>query len=151
MDLMKLLKDVFQPQQGEIATVVVDFPHGDIQDNPSWVQRREMAEIWRQALITLAAEVKFDVNAMLTFPATGGNNADLPKMGILDGREVDLKKAMTASTLVIAMTEYSATAPLCNIADAHKDFRAASMPGVERRMENTYHSLLQYSHASPQI
>ncbi len=44
---------------------------------------------------------------------------------------------LAASTLVIAMTQFSATAPLAHVAKANPDFRAASMPGVEERMEGT--------------
>lgn len=137
MDLIKLLIDVFEPQQGEVATVVVDLPHDDIADNVRWQERREMAEDWRQALLQVAAERQFIVNPMLGYLATGGNNADFPATAILEGREVGLSEALTGSTLVIAMTEFSATAPLTTLAEAHEDFRAASMPGVEPRMEKT--------------
>jgi leucyl aminopeptidase (aminopeptidase T) len=50
---------------------------------------------------------------------------------------VELLEALKASTLVVAMTEFSATAPLANLADAEDDFRAASMTGVQERMEET--------------
>jgi leucyl aminopeptidase (aminopeptidase T) len=73
----------------------------------------------------------------LQFPATGANNADLPAGGLLNGSDVDLEETLSQSTLVIAMTEFSATAPLTHIAKNHRDFRAASMAGVEERMERT--------------
>jgi leucyl aminopeptidase (aminopeptidase T) len=53
----------------------------------------------------------------------------------MDGADVDLAEVLGESSLVVAMTEFSATAPLAHLADEHDDFRAASMPGVERRME----------------
>jgi hypothetical protein len=137
VDVAKLLKDVFDPQPGEVATVAVDLPRHGVEDNPAWARRREMAERWRQALLTVAAERGFTVGPMLTFPATGSNNSDLPSSGVVQGREVDLLSALTGSTLVIAMTEFSATAPLSKIAGEVADFRAASMPGVEARMEGT--------------
>jgi leucyl aminopeptidase (aminopeptidase T) len=56
---------------------------------------------------------------------------------MLGENEVDLMETLRASSLVIAMTEFSATAPLANLAEAEEDFRAASMPGVEERMERT--------------
>ncbi len=136
-DVTKLLVDVFDPQEGEVVTVMVDLPHDEIPDNPQWQERRQMAEEWREALARLGAERGFTVNPMLSFPATGANNADLPAQGWLEGEEVDLRKVLLDSTLVIAMTEYSATAPLAALAEEKEDFRAASMPGVLRRMEKT--------------
>jgi leucyl aminopeptidase (aminopeptidase T) len=137
LDLEKLLTDVFDPQPGELALVMVDIPHGDVADNERWQARREMASRWRDALAKLGSEREFEVRPLLSFPATGSNNADLPATGRIDNEEVVLEEALTASTLVIAMTEFSATAPLSHIASAHEDFRAASMPGVEERMEQT--------------
>ncbi len=136
-DVEKLLADVFDPQEGEVVTVMVDLPHDGIGDNPAWQERRQMAEEWREALARLGARRRFTVNPMLSYPATGANNADLPARGWLEGEEVDLREVLLGSTLVIAMTEYSATAPLAGLADQKEDFRAASMPGVLRRMEET--------------
>ncbi len=136
-DLNKLLCDVFDPQPGEVCTVMVDLPREGIEDTESWSERREMAARWREALQRLGEEHGFEVRSLLTFPATGGNNADLPAHGWVGGTQVDLQEALTSSTLVIAMTQYSATAPLAVLADANPDFRAASMPGVQPRMEST--------------
>lgn len=136
-DIEKLLIDVFDPQAGEQVIVTVDEPADGMKDNPQWRERREMADQWRQALEKLGRQRDFAVAPLLRFPATGANNADLPARGVLDGKEVDLEQTLLASTLVIAMTEYSATAPLSLLAERKEDFRAASMPGVLRRMERT--------------
>lgn len=96
-----------------------------------------MAERWRAAMAEIGAEREFSVQPMLSFEATGGNNADLPSRARRDGEEIDLLEALEASTLVVAMTQFSATAPLANLAEENDDFRAASMPGVEERMEGT--------------
>jgi leucyl aminopeptidase (aminopeptidase T) len=117
--------------------VVVDEPTETVPDNDAWRARRTMAERWRQALIELGRERDFEVRPLVTFPATGANNADLPATGAIAGEPVDLAEVLAGSTLVVAMTEFSATAPLSHIADANDDFRAASMPGVEERMQNT--------------
>jgi leucyl aminopeptidase (aminopeptidase T) len=137
LDVKKLLVDVFDPQPGEVATVVVDVPRDGIEDNASWRSRREMADRWRSTLVELGQERGFEVRPMMSYPATGSNNADLPATGWIDGAEVDLEDQLASSTLVIAMTEYSATAPLAHLSGRHGDFRAASMPGVEPRMERT--------------
>jgi len=137
LDVKKLLMDVFDPQPGETAAVIVDVPRDGIEDNESWRARRAMADRWHSTLAELGSERGFEVRPMVTYPATGSNNADLPPNGWLEGADVDLEPLLAASTLVIAMTEFSATAPLANLAGRHEDFRAASMPGVEPRMERT--------------
>jgi len=137
LDVKKLLIDVFDPQPGEVVTFAVDLPRDDVPDHDGWSARRSMAERWRGAMVELASERDFNVRPILSFEASGANNADLPAKGRLGDEDVDLLEALKASTLVIAMTEFSATAPLVKIAEAEDDFRAASMPGVEERMEGT--------------
>jgi len=137
LDVRKLLIDIFDPEPGEVTTVMVDVPRPDCDDNPGWRARREMAERWRKALEELGAERGFTVTPILSFPATGGHNRNLPSMGALGETEVDLAETLQCSTLVIAMTEYSATAPLVKAVRANEKLRAASMPMVEPRMEET--------------
>ena len=137
LDVKKLLKDVFDPQPGEVVTFAVDLPRDGVADHEGWKARRAMAERWRNAMLELAADRDFTVQPVLTYRATGANNADLPDDARLGDDDVDLAEALAASTLVIAMTEFSATAPLAVLAEANEDFRAASMPGVEKRMEGT--------------
>jgi leucyl aminopeptidase (aminopeptidase T) len=136
-DLRKLLVDVFEPQAGERVLVVVDEPSGSVPDHEEWRARREMAEEWRDAFASLAQERGFEVEPLLTFPATGANNADLPGTATRDGDEVPLQETLLDATLVVAMTQFSATAPLAHLAEQKEDFRAASMPGVLKRMERT--------------
>jgi len=136
-DLEKLLLDVFDPQPGEVVTVAVDVPRAGLADSDGWRERREMAEDWRAAMAALGTQRGFSVREMLSWPATGANNADLPERGTQGGGEVVTAEALAASTLVIAMTQFSATAPLAKLAERLPDFRAASMPGVLRRMESS--------------
>lgn len=136
-DLEKLLVDVFGPEEGESVIVMIDVPSDAAADSEDWKARREMAAEWRDALEKLGAERKFKVLPLLEFPATGANNADLPAGARIGDEKVNLLESLKKATLVIAMTEFSATAPLSVIADADEDFRAASMPGVEKRMEGT--------------
>jgi leucyl aminopeptidase (aminopeptidase T) len=137
LDLRKLLIDVFDPEPGELVAVVVDEPTSTAPDDEAWRARRTMAGRWRETLVALGAERGFEVRPLVSYPATGANNADLPADGTMAGEAVDLLEVLSGSTLVIAMTEFSATAPLAHIAKATDDFRAASMPGVEERMEET--------------
>jgi leucyl aminopeptidase (aminopeptidase T) len=69
----------------------------------------------------------------VTYPATGRSGADFPE-------DATLREALNRSSLLLALTEYSTTAALVDVCrrrpGAHV-FRAASMPGVEKRMEGT--------------
>jgi hypothetical protein len=136
-DLIKLLTDVFDPQPGEVVTVACDEPRPGISDNPAWSERRAMAAEWHSAFAALGKGRGFTTNPLLSYPATGSGGADLPVAGRLGGRAVNLEEVLERSTLAAFLTEYSATAPLDVFAQRRPDFRAASLPGVERRMERT--------------
>jgi hypothetical protein len=136
-DLRKLLVDVFEPQAGEKVLVVVDEPSERAADHDDWAARRAMAARWRDELESLGRERSFTVEPLLTFPATGANNADLPEQARRGEQEVPLEPTLLEATLVLAMTQFSATAPLSHLAEKKEDFRAASMPGVLERMERS--------------
>ncbi len=136
-DLIKLLTDVFDPQAEEIVTVAVDVPHTANADTPAWRERRSMAVEWHRAFTALGRGRGFATNPILTYRATGANNAELPATGEMGGQKVALTETLLGSTLAVFLTEYSATAPLDGLTRMKDDFRAASMPGVEKRMEGT--------------
>lgn len=136
-DLVKLLRDVFAPEVGEVVTVACDVPRTPEDDTPPWADRRAWAEEWRQAFLQLGRDVGFATNPLLTYPATGANGAPLPERGQLGDKPVNLEEVLLSSTLAVFLTQYSATAPLDAITRKKKDFRAASLPGVERRMTQT--------------
>ena len=131
-DLHKLLRDVFRPEPEDRVVVMTDVPAQT--DNPEWQERRRMADEWRAAFESLGLETL----PLLTYPSTGAGNADLPEEGWLDDTPVQIADVMGAGTIVVAMTEYSATAPLSAfVRKSGGKLRAASMPGVLQRMENT--------------
>ncbi len=136
-ELPKLLTDVFRPEPGELVVVGCDLPHGDIVDHSAWRDRRAMAEEWRQAFVALGQAHGFETRPLLTYAATGANNADLPSRARAGAAEVSMDEALLGSTLAVFLTEYSATAPLNGYCRRKEDFRAASLPGVERRMEQS--------------
>jgi hypothetical protein len=136
VDLRKLFIDVFDPQPGETAAVFVDIPHGSLADNDEWQARRVMATRWHNALSALATERKFQVLPLVSYPATGGNNAQLPPEGMQSGRAISLEEIAKRVTLLLAMTEFSASAPLIGWTKQFK-LRAASMPRVAPQMEST--------------
>jgi leucyl aminopeptidase (aminopeptidase T) len=136
-DLEKLITDVFAPQRGEKILVVTDLPHGELEDHGEWQERRKMAEEWRSTFEQMGAREGFSVYPMLTYPATGANNADLPEDGELEGRAVRFDDLMSEVNVVVALTEYSASAPLIKYGLKYPSMRAASMPKVKRSMQNT--------------
>lgn len=133
----KFFDDIFKPQKGEVVTVMYDLPHEGISDNPAWQERREMAEEWRQNLKLIAAQKNITVTPAAVYYATGGNNADLPENFIMAGRETGLKDIITRASIIIAMPEFSATAPLYHLAKESDKLRVASMPGVAKFMEES--------------
>ncbi|HSP44724.1 MAG TPA: hypothetical protein VLO30_01900 [Chthoniobacterales bacterium] len=137
MNLRQLFIDVFNPEPGETAVVFVDLPHERCPDNKAWIARRAMAERWQAALRDFGAERSFDVLPLVTFEATGTNNGQLPANGLLDGAPVGLEEIGARATLLLSMTEFSATAPLIGWGKRFPQLRAASMPRVAPEMEAT--------------
>ncbi len=136
-DLRKFFGDIFRPAKGEVVTVMYDLPHGDIADNDNWKERRQMAEEWREKLAGWASDWGVTVNPPVTYQATGGNNADLPETGMMDGNQVNLADTINSSTIVLAMPQFSATAPLYGYAKKSDKLRVGSMPGVAKFMEES--------------
>ncbi|TKJ29760.1 MAG: hypothetical protein CEE40_07300 [Chloroflexi bacterium B3_Chlor] len=136
-DLEKLIVDVFAPQPGEKVLVMSDFPHGELSDHNMWADRRKMAKEWHSAFQRLGKKLGFDVHPVLTYPATGGNNADLPQKGEMEGKEVRFEEVLLDTNIAVALTEYSASAPLIGFSKKVPSLRAASMPKVMRSMEQT--------------
>ena len=136
-DLEKLIVDVFAPQAGEKVLVMVDLPHGVLKDHDLWAERRKMAGEWHSAFERLGTELGFSVRPVLTYMATGGHNADLPEKAELGDREVRFDEVFSDTDIVVALTEYSASAPLIKFSQKFPSLRAASMPNVLRSMEKT--------------
>lgn len=137
LDLEKLLIDVFGPQPGEKVLVMTDLPHGEWTDNEKWAARREMATEWYSAFQRLGAKLGFSVHPLLTYAATGAHSAPLPQEGEMDGESVCLGDILSDTDIAVALTEYSATAPLINFGQKLPKLRSASMPRVMRSMEQT--------------
>jgi hypothetical protein len=136
-DLEKLIVDVFDPQPGETVLVMVDLPYGGINDYGGWSARREMAAEWRQVFEQVGAEIGFTVHPLLSYPATGAPNAPLPDIGTIDGQEVRFEEILAETNIVVALTEFSATAPLAAYTQRFPNLRVASMPGATRSMEQS--------------
>jgi hypothetical protein len=136
-DIKKFFNDIFAPESGEIITLLIDLPHGEILDNPMWVERRKMAKQWRDNLSKLASYWRLKVNPLVTYLATGAHNSDLPALCKMEGKEENFDTVINGSTIIIAMPEFSCTAPLFLKVKSSKKIRAGSMPGVAKFMEES--------------
>lgn len=137
LNLRKLFIDVFDPQPGETAAIFFDLPHGAIADTDAWRQRRAMAARWHAALSELGRERNFAVLPPISFEATGMNNGPLPTRGAQEESSIALEEIAGRATLLLALTEFSASAPLISWTKRFPQLRAASMPRVAPEMEAT--------------
>ena len=135
IDLQKLFIDIFDPQPGEIALVLLDTPHGLLADTPAWSRRRAMAQRWHSAISQLAEQRGFQVLPLTSFPATGAHNAQLPAAGLQNGAPVLLSELAEQASLLLALTQFSASAPLIGWTERMPGLRAASMPMIAPEME----------------
>jgi hypothetical protein len=137
INLLKLFSDTFDPQPGETALVLFDTPHGAIGDTPAWERRRAMAQRWHAALCELGRRRGFQVLALASFPATGSHNAQLPEQGLLGDAPMPLSSLAEQATLLLALTQFSASAPLIGWTQRFPKLRVASMPMIAPEMEET--------------
>jgi len=127
-DRIKMFKQVFAPIPGEKVLFLMDVPNGGKKDTDEFKERLEMVQDWYNTFKGLGKKEGFTVE-MLKYESTGRHNAPLPD---------DVANAVKKSNLVIAMTEFSPTSTILPISRAEGSItRCASMPGVERSMEDT--------------
>lgn len=133
-EIAKLLDTIAAPKQGERMLFLTDYS-----GKPSTARlgRAELLSRWYRAALQLSNERGFHLLPIVKYPETGKDNADLPaKAATHDGGHVDnLASLIASANMAIAMTEYSATAPLRNIAASAHSLRVISMPGVTAEME----------------
>jgi len=143
--LRTLLTTVFalHPPEQQL-TILFDIPGGGVSDSDSWRDRRAIACQW-YALLRNGPSAKLFKKVMLGwYENVGSNNNDLPATlwvnegevhgsDVPEGKKADLVQIVTSSTVVLALTEFSATAPL-KIMGRGQSFKGASMPGFSRKM-----------------
>jgi hypothetical protein len=139
-DLERFVRDVFDPVPGERVAVAVDEPTADAPDSDAWRERRAMAEDWRRGMESLGERVGFRTLPLVTFAATGRHGADFPPHLSVGGERRPVGAVLDETNLLLAMTEFSMTGALvdaCKERPGADVFRAASMPGVRRWMEES--------------
>lgn len=143
--LRGLLHSVFALREREAGiALLVDLPGGSTADNPAWARRREFAAEWFALLQHHRTEMPFGNVLYCVYPNVGTNNGDLPAQCIVagsmeeyawlpNGRTGNLRELLGMCSVILAPTEYSATAPLKNLA-REMGFRGATLPGFTMEM-----------------
>jgi len=124
-ELVRLVERVFRPgPEDRRLAFLVDLPDENVPDHPDWAARREMAAGWSRELSARRGDLGLREVRLVHYPNVGRNNADLPG---------GLEEIFDSYRILIAPTEFSATAPLKLMARRH-GFRAATMPGFHASM-----------------
>jgi hypothetical protein len=146
-DLIALIRRVFSPTADDLRLgILVDLPDGRVADRPEWKERRRMAADWAGQLQQHRDELGIEVSLVL-YRNVGMGNADLPAQvwigspqalpdtadALVPAAGVPLEQVLGSHSLLLAPTEFSATAPLKLMAKKH-GFRAATMPGFTAEM-----------------
>ncbi len=133
-NVQKLFNDVFNPEKNETVLIIIDTAEEKQKESREWQLRHQMALEWHKEIESLGKKRDFNVLPMVKYPATFKHNADLP---LSEGEPSTLNEALSKATIVLALTEFSASAPLMNWSKSHSDFRCASMPMITKNMEKT--------------
>jgi leucyl aminopeptidase (aminopeptidase T) len=145
-ELVALVQRVFQPQADETAmAILVDLPDARVPDEPGWAERRAIAAEWAETLQVHRSELGLDTH-LVVYPNVHTNNGDLPERawlhagGPLPAAEaldpaasISFADLYASHPILIAITKFSATAPLKLAAKKHP-IRAATMPGFRADM-----------------
>jgi len=143
-ELVDLVRRVFDIRSNDRnLVVIVDMPDDIVPDNPPWKARREMAAQWVSLLAPRASELGLNDVRLFLYQNPHANNANLPATGSfhaptpdalpatakeIPGAAVPFDQIFESFRLIMAPTEFSATAPLKMAAKDYL-FRAATMPG----------------------
>jgi aminopeptidase len=116
--------------------VLVDLPSANESLTAAWADRLQLGQEWTSALIKAHPGKKV---SLIAYEATGAHNADLPRAAqvLATGAVVELPQVLSESDIVLALTQFSATAPLKAAAKVH-GFRGATLPGFSRPMSSSF-------------
>jgi len=143
-ELHGLVQSVFEPSDDErLVMIMVDLPDAVVPDNPDWADRRQVAASWAR---TLASGSRYEV-ILAVYRNPRMNNAQLPATAwviqpdklpatadVMDeSAAVSFDSLFSRLPLILAPTEFSATAPLKLVA-RQTGIRGATMPGFCRAM-----------------
>ena len=116
---------VFGYKKNEKVIFLLDLLENETKES---IFRKILAEQWQTELEN--KEIRAEI---VNFNATKSHNADLPEVCSIGKKETNFKDVFSKIDIIIALTEFSATAPLHKLAKRYH-FRAASMPGFNEKM-----------------
>lgn len=148
-ELKQLFLTVFKPRPTDhVLTIIVDVPDEHVPDDQHWRDRRVMAYNWWMRSIAFKHDLGLDRLEIYYYPNVGSNNNNLPDtlyhwggnpagltrdILLAEGLPVPLAEVLTDTDLIIAPTEFSATAP-CKMLAKQYNFRGTTMPGFQLDM-----------------
>ncbi len=148
-ELHTLITSVFNPQESDKSiALITDVPNDRRPDHHNWLERRGIVYEWYHQLSAIRENLKFDRIELYLYENVESNNAELPgifyKIHTVEepvtanmlaslGEEISREKLLRETNIILAPTEYSATAPLKMLGKKFP-FRAATMPGFSRAM-----------------
>jgi len=148
-ELFTLITSVFNPQEDDKnAALITDVPNDRRPDHEKWQERRSIVYEWYRQLYGLQNKLGFDNIDLFLYENAESNNAELPdvfyKINTIEepvkanmlpsmGEEIQRDTVLQQYNILLAPTEYSATAPLKMLGKQYP-FRAATMPGFSRAM-----------------
>lgn len=143
-ELRHLFLTVFKPRPTDkVMTIIVDVPDERVPDDKDWSGRRVMGYNWWMRAIAFKHDLGLERLEIYYYPNVGSNNNDLPDTLyhwggnpahldaatlVAEGMAVPMSEVMTFTDLIIAPTEFSATAP-CKMLAKQYNFRGTTMPG----------------------
>jgi len=143
-ELKNLFLTVFKPRPSDrVLTIIADVPDTRVPDDEQWRQRRIMAYNWWMRSIAFKHDLGLERIEIFYYPNVGSNNNNLPdtfyhwggnpanlNTDVLtaEAMPVPLGDVLSSTDLIIAPTEFSATAP-CKMLAKQYNFRGATMPG----------------------
>ncbi len=147
-ELLNLIKKVFPDYKDkDNLAFLIDIPRKTEDDDEKWKERRKLASDWARILFENTVELGLNRVDLIAYRAVSANNADLPQEGFLlqfenlpktaddlnNHKKLNFKTIFDNYKIFVAMTKFSATAPLKNNAKKY-GFRAATMPGFSSEM-----------------
>lgn len=149
VELRQLIQAVFAPTVSDTSLIlVIDVPNAEVPDSEGWQERRAIAVEWLNALRREQRHLHLKSVNLFYYENAESNNADLPAHCYeYDGspqsvsidelscsaKRLEFPSLLARTDIVLAPTEFSATAPLKLLAKQF-GFRAATLPGFSRRM-----------------
>ena len=146
-ELMTLIEKVFHVQSTDRSlAILIDLPDQQAPDTLDWKNRRQMASSWAKSLQKNTGAHPLEIH-LVVYRNVGRGNADLPESAWivspdrlptsadepLTGEPIRFERLFQSTSIWVAPTQFSATAPL-KVAAKKYGFRAATMPGFSLAM-----------------